>query len=155
MNNSENMIDLVYDALEGFEDLEKYHREHGTASLLILTQFNGPIAVETARLLGPDIDGKRVVEIGAGVGFLACEMAKRAASVIAIESDPAWTWVFTKSLYRHKPPNLTWIFGAAESVADFIQADVAVICTRSGQEAMKTVAGRMAPKVIFPLDGTN
>lgn len=143
-------IDMVYDSMEGCEDLLRYHREHGTPSLLILTQFSPEIAKETARLWANDIDGKRVIEIVAGVGFLAIEMAKRAKSVVAIEVDPSWSWIFTKSLYRHKPPNLTWVFGSAESVADSIRGDVAIICTRSGHDGMRLVAERMAPQVIFP-----
>ena len=54
-------------------------------------------------MLAPWIDGKRVIEVGAGVGFLAIEMAKRAKSVIAIECDPAWSWIFTQPLQLHKP----------------------------------------------------
>jgi len=147
------MVDVVYEALEGSEDLQEYHRIHGTPSLLILTQLHPTIAKESARLLAPEIEGKRVIEIGAGVGFLAMEMAEIADSVVAIESDPAWSWVFTHHLYRHKPPNLTWIFGAAESVADQIHGDIAVIFTRSGVNEMIEVAAKMAPRVICPLQG--
>ena len=149
---TETLIDPVYEALEGREDLAIYHDRHGTASLLILTQHSPQIARETVRLLlASDIEGKRVVEIGAGVGFLAIEMAKVAESVVAIEADPAWSWIFTKSLYRHKPANLTWVFGAAESVAEWVRADVAVVMTNSGIDAMRAVALQMAPHVIMPL----
>ncbi|MBI3043555.1 MAG: hypothetical protein HYY78_12115 [Betaproteobacteria bacterium] len=130
----------------------RYHMRHGTPSFLVLTQRNPRIAKETARLLADEIDGKRVIEIGAGIGFLAIEMAKRARSVIAIEVDPAWSWVFTRSLYAHKPQNLTWIFGSAETVADSIRGDVAVIVTRSGIDAMKSIALRMAPRVVCPFN---
>lgn len=148
---ADDLITMAYDTLEGCEDLQQYHARHGTPSLLILTQHSPHIAIETARLLAPEIDGKRVIEIGAGVGFLAIEIAKRAKSVIAIEADPAWSWIFTRSLYAHKPVNLTWIFGSAETVADTIHGDVAVICTHSGGDAMRRIAYRMADKVIFPL----
>ncbi len=144
------LIDMAYDALEGAEDLMRYHQRHGTPSLLILTQCSPDVARETARLIGPAIDGKRVIEIGAGVGFLAIEMAKRAASVIAIEADPAWSWIFTHSLYSHKPKNLTWIFGSAETVAPFLSAEVVVIFTRSGVDAMRALGYRMAPVVVMP-----
>lgn len=139
-----------YDALEGLEDLQQYHARHGTPSLLILTQHSPEIAFHMALMLAPRIAGKRIVEIGAGVGYLAFELAKHAASVVAIEVDPAWSWCFVRGLYRHKPANLTWIFGTAESVADIIRADVAIICTRSGVPDMRTVALRMAPEVIMP-----
>jgi hypothetical protein len=76
-------------------------------------------------------------------------MAKIAKSVFAIEVDPAWSWVFTHSLYRHKTKNLTWIFGSAESVVEWLNGDVAVIVTRSGIEEMRALAYRMAPRVLM------
>lgn len=150
MTDISNTIDLIYDALEGVEDLMRYHAEHGTPSLQILTQFDPRIAAETVRAIADEIRDKRVIEIGAGIGFLAIEMARIARSVFAIEVDPAWSWVFTHSLYKHKPPNLTWIFGTAESVADWLNGDVAVVVTRSGIEKMREIAYRMAPKVLMP-----
>jgi len=77
------------------------------------------------------------------------EMARFAKQVYAIEADPAWAWVFTECLYQKKPSNLTYIFGTAESVANIIRGDVAVIFTRSGYEAMMAVADRICPEVIF------
>ena len=148
---AETLIEVAYDTLEGAEDLLAYHARHGTPSLLILTQHSPQIAVETARLLSSELLGKRVIEIGAGVGFLAIEMAHYAKEVFAIEVDPAWSWIFTRSLYAHKPPNLTWIFGTAESVADILRGDVVVILTRSGAEELRSIAARMAPRVIMPL----
>ena len=145
------LIDMAYDALEGAEDLMRYHKLHGTPSLLILTRYSPEIAIETARLLKPDIEGKVVIEIGAGVGFLAIEMAKVAKQVFAIEVDPAWTWIFTHSLYAHKPSNLTWIFGLAETMIPFLHGDVAVVFTRSGIKEMKAIAEKLAPRVIMPL----
>ncbi|NQT03560.1 MAG: hypothetical protein HQ580_16145 [Planctomycetes bacterium] len=143
-------INMVYDALEGFEDLAEYHDRHGNPGLLILTQHSPQIAQETARLLRPDIEDKRVIEIGAGVGFLAIEMAKYAKSVIAFEVDPAWSWIFTKSLYKHKPVNLSWIFGDAKQFIGSIRGDIAVVFTRSGTHELKRIAEAFAPKVIMP-----
>lgn len=152
MDHAERLIEKVYNELDGSEDVETYHQRHDTASLCILTQCREEEAAATVASFASAIRGKRVVEVGAGVGLLALEMARIAASVVAIESDPAWSWVFTQALYRRKPPNLTWIFGTAESVADWVRADVAIICTRSGREEMRAVAKRMAKRVIFPLD---
>ncbi len=149
-----DQIDAIYGSMEGFEDLERYHAKHGTPSLLVLTQYSWQVAREAARFMDADIRDKVVIEIGAGVGFLAIEMARAAKSVYAIEADPSWSWVFTRSLYAHKPPNLTWIFGSAESVADAIRGDVAVIFTRSGIDKMRAIAEQMAPKVIMPLQAT-
>jgi hypothetical protein len=146
-----DVIDMVYDQLEGYEDLLRYHDEHGTPSLLVLTQHTPKVAMKMAELLDSEIAGKRVIEIGAGVGFLAIELAKRAKSVHAIEVDPAWSWTFTKSLYAHKPKNLTWIFGKAEEVSKWLKGDVVICCTCSGIPEMRKIASRFGPKVIFPL----
>lgn len=150
---TETLIEMAYDALEGLEDLMKYHQRHGTPSLLVLTQHSPQIAQETARMLKPDIEGKVVIEIGAGVGFLAIEMARFAKQVYAIEVDPAWSWIFVHSLYAHKPANLTWIFGTTESVIDWLKGDIAIILTNSGIEEMKLLGNKMATKVIMPLQG--
>jgi tRNA G46 methylase TrmB len=150
MNDTGTLIDMAYDALEGCEDMMRYHYEHGTPSLQILTQFDPRQAMETVKTFADEIKDKRVIEIGAGVGFLAIEMAKIAKSVFAIESDPAWSWIFTHSLYRHKPKNLTWIFGSAETVSEWLNGDVAIIVTRSGIEEMREVAYKMAPVVLMP-----
>jgi len=151
VNNPDTLIDMAYDALEGAEDLIRYHERHGTPSILILTQHSPEVAQETARLLRPEIENLVVIEIGAGVGFLAIEMAKVAKQVFAIEVDPAWSWIFTHSLYAHKPSNLTWIFGTAESVIPWLKGDVAVILTRSGVGKMKDLGHQFAPRVIMPL----
>jgi SAM-dependent methyltransferase len=155
MNNIEeesisDRIDMVYGSLEGCEDVLAYHERHGTPSLLILTQCSPKVAIKTAELLGNWIAGKDVIEIGAGVGFLAIEMAKRAKTVTAIEVDPAWSWIFTRSLYRHKPANLTWIFGSAESMIGKITGDVCLVFTRSGVNDMREVANKFAPIIFFP-----
>ncbi len=150
-DNPETLIDMAYDALEGAEDLMKYHQQHGTPSLLILTQLSPEIAHETVKLFVDEIKRKTVIEIGAGVGFLAIEMAKVAKQVFAIEIDPAWSWIFTHSLYAHKPPNLTWIFGTAESVLPWLKGDIAVIVTRSGISEMRELGLQFAPRILIPL----
>ena len=154
-NDTSVLIDMAYDALEGAEDLIKYHRAHGTPSLLVLTQYSPEIAQNMARLLEKEILGKVVIEIGAGVGFLAIELARKAKQVFAIEVDPAWSWVFTHSLYAHKPPNLTWIFGKAETMVGHIHGDIAVVVTHSGIEELQDVALQFAPVVLMPLQGTS
>jgi tRNA G37 N-methylase Trm5 len=150
MDNIGEMINLTYDALEGFEDLAEYHQRHGTPSILILTQFNPEIAARTANLIKDDILGKTVIEIGAGVGYLSIEIARYAKSVVAFEIDPSWSWIFTKALYRHKPTNLTWIFGDARNFIGKIHADVSIVLTHSGIREMKKIANQMADKTIMP-----
>jgi tRNA G37 N-methylase Trm5 len=151
MSNTSEMIDMAYDALEGCDDLMQYHSRHGTPSLLILTKCSPKVAQDCVQILRPSIEGKRVIEIGAGVGYLALEMARYAKSVVAIEADPAWSWIFTRCLYKHKPTNLTWVFGSAETMVDAFRGDVAVVCTNSGTEEMTATAAKFAPKVLLPI----
>lgn len=141
-------IECVYEMGEGSPQVHEYHRRHGTPSLLILTVFNQREAAKLCKSVFYEIYGKTVIEIGAGVGFLALEMAKHAKRVYAIESDPAWSWTFTQHLYREKPQNLTWIFGRAEEVCEWLRGDVAIIVTRSGHLKMGFLGRLMAPKVI-------
>ena len=148
--NLDTLIEMAYDALEGADDLMKYHQRHGTPSLLILTQHSPEVAQQMARLLEEKIRDKVVIEIGAGVGFLAIELAKKAKQVFAIEVDPAWSWIFTRSLYAHKPTNLTWIFGTAESVLPFLKGDIALVVTRSGVDDLRKIAQKFAPEVFCP-----
>lgn len=141
-------IDAIYEAQEGSVSLEEYHARHMTSSLGVLTVLSEYDARQIVKPLRRDILGKTVVEIGAGVGYCALMLARYATKVYAIESDPAWSWMFTHHLYERKPSHLTWIFGRAEEVADSLRADVAIIVTRSGHAEMQAVARRMAPRVI-------
>jgi hypothetical protein len=144
-------IEGIYDTQEGSEEVEDFERRHEIRSLGILTVLNAHEAeVEVVRM-APWITGKRVVEIGAGVGLLAVALARVARSVVAIEVDLAWSWTFVEHLYRAKPPNLTWVFGRAEEVAGWLRADVAIVYTRSDVEGMRTLAGKFAPLVLSPL----
>jgi len=150
---AETLTDMVYECMEGCEDVMAYHNRHGTPSLLILTQHNPKIARYTAGLLAEHIRGKVVIEVGAGIGFLALELARYAKRYIGVEVDPAWSWVFTKSLYRHKPPNLSWFFGCASEAAKAgLRGDVALVFTHSGEEQMRGAAGLLCPQVFLPFE---
>jgi 16S rRNA A1518/A1519 N6-dimethyltransferase RsmA/KsgA/DIM1 with predicted DNA glycosylase/AP lyase activity len=115
-----------------------------------LTQHSPEIAFRTAEKLADWITGKQVIEIGAGVGFLALELARYAKSVIAIESDPAWSWVFTRSLYRHKPKNLTWIFGDANEMAGKVTGEICLVFTCSGVDDLRVLGGKFSQCVFLP-----
>lgn len=141
-------IGQVYEDLEGDEDVMAYDERHGVQSLGILTIDDPEKAATVADYLRKRIAGKIVVEIGAGVGFLAVAMGRHASKVYAIEADPAWSWMFTRYLYREKPENVSWLFGSAEQFDGMIQADVAVFCTRSGKLSMARAAEMFAPEVI-------
>ena len=93
----------------------------------------------------PRIAGKVVVEIGAGLGILAVEMARHASRVFAIDSDPQFTASFADALYQKRPPTLTWIFDTAEGViasglASAMKADIAVVVTGSDEAGLCKLA---------------
>ena len=141
------MLDSYYNTMDGNQTVENYHARHGTESAVILTNYEDERAGLVADYLRERVAGKIVVEIGAGIGLLACHVAMDARRVYAIEVDPAWSSVFVWSLYAKKPANLTFILGKAEE-APPIAADVAFFCTHSGRESMYRAATRFAPEVI-------
>lgn len=145
------MLTGYYEALDGSPTLEAYHTRHGTESALILTVFEDDKARDIVEYLRPRIEGKVVVEVGAGIGLLACHLATVARRVYAIEVDPAWTSCFLAVMYAKKPANLTFIFGRAEDAPPLV-ADVALFCTLSGRAALWRNASRFAPLVIDVYD---
>lgn len=146
--SAEAAINAIYETMDGSEAAMDYLDLHGVNSLLILTIDNYYTALREIEAFWPKIKGRVVVEIGAGVGMLALQMAKFAKQVYAIEADPAWAWTFTQFLYGAKPPNLTFVFGAAQTMVGLIKADVAVAYTRSDIPGMLELAGKFAPEVI-------
>lgn len=140
-------LDHYYETMEYNPAMEDYHARHGTESACILTNYDDEHAGLVAEFLAPTVTGKVVIEIGAGIGLLACHVAQYARRVYAIEVDPVWSSVFIAFLYRQKPANLTFIFGRAED-APPIAADVAFFCTHSGRESMYRAATKFAPEVI-------
>jgi ribosomal protein L11 methylase PrmA len=111
----------------------------------------------------PRIAGKVVVEIGAGLGILAVEMARHAARVFAIDSDPQFTASFANALYQKRPPTLTWIFDTAEGVlasglAAAMKADIAVLVTGSDEVGLCKIAASFVASpsdVIMPWQDYN
>jgi tRNA G37 N-methylase Trm5 len=141
------VIEAWYQNMDGNTVAEAYHDRHGTESALILTNYDDEHAALVADYVRERIAGKVVVEIGAGIGLLACHLAQDARRVYAIEVDPAWSASFIWCLYAKKPKNLTFIFGAADE-APPLAADVALFCTHSGRESLHRAASRFAPMVI-------
>lgn len=136
------------DAEAGLRIAHEYAERHGVESADVLTIHDDERAGLTAALLEPRIAGKVVVEIGGGIGVLACHMGQYASRVYCIEANPAWTWEFIGSVYRQKPKNVSFLFGAADEFAGLIRADVAVFATHSGREAMRKAAEMFAPEII-------
>jgi len=145
---AEEAIETIYERNQGNEAMEDFFERHGIASMAILTITSQRAAEIELAHFKERIAGKIVIEIGAGVGFLAMETARYAKQVFAIEVDPSWSWVFCEFLYALKPENLTWIFGTAESVSDILRGDVAVVYSRSGLEQMRKLARKMCPRTI-------
>jgi hypothetical protein len=136
-----------YETMSDSAPVETYHERHGTESALILTVFDDVTASMVADVLRTHVAGKVVVEIGAGIGLLACHVATMARKVYAIDVDPAWTSSFLACLWDKKPRNLTFIFGDAEQAPPF-SADVAYFCTHSGHDSLRRAGQRFAPVVI-------
>lgn len=141
------VLEAWYSQMDGNALLEDYHTRHGTESQCILTNYDDEHAALVADYLRERIAGKIVVEVGAGIGLLACHLAADAKRVYAIEVDPAWSSTFIWCLYKKKPVNLSFIFGKAEE-APPLSADVALFCTHSGRESLHRAASRFAPLVI-------
>lgn len=137
---------------EGFEKRSGIRTRH-IATVAVPENATWMIQAMRHRLLG-----KVVVEIGAGLGVLAVEMAKLARRVIAIESDPQWTATFVEQLYLQKPRNLMWICDNAQHVLDSgigaaLRADIAVVVTGSDEVRLRALAERFvcsSLNVIMP-----
>jgi hypothetical protein len=144
----QEMIERIYNAREGSEVLEDYMDRHGVQSAGILTVYDDETAGLLADHLRPRIEGKTVVEIGGGIGLLACHLGAYAKRVYCIEANPDWSFAFVEILLAIKPKNVSYLFGAADEFSGMFGADVAIICTHSGLEAMKRSALMFAPEVI-------
>lgn len=148
MSDLSETLDLVYATMEGSEVAERYSERHSITSQAVLTVTDDETAGLLALHLAPKIEGKTVVEIGGGIGLLACHMGHLAKRVYCIEANPAWTWAFVGCLYQNKPRNVSFLFGSANEFVGVIKADVALFCTHSGVDAMRLVAAQFAPVVI-------
>lgn len=141
----------------------RYQRRMGVKAAHITTMLDRENTRWMMRKLRRRIRGKTVVEIGAGLGVFAIEMAKVAQRVFAIESDPEFTREFVVACYQSKPANLTWIFDTAESVLASglglaMKADVAVVVTGSDEEALRSLAEQFVASpdaVVLPWQDWN
>jgi hypothetical protein len=147
---------LAIQSLVGDSDDERAHDQRtGTRSKHYLTMLSREDTDWIVVHLRDRIRGKDVIEIGAGVGVLACELAKHARRVFAVEADPGWNWAFVRHLYRHKPNNLTWIFDNAQALVGLLHVDVAVVVTGSDSANLRTLGGQFAPDVVLPWQDWN
>lgn len=148
LQNINSILDRAYEAFEGNQLMEDYMERHEVRSLGILTVTDDETAALIAGHLKDRIEGKVVVEIGGGIGLLALHMAEYASRVFVIEASPAWTHIWTMLFMARKPKNVTFIFGAAQEMFGQLNADVAVFCTHSAAQDMRSIGERLAGKVI-------
>jgi hypothetical protein len=144
----ESIIERTYEAFEGNEMLEDYRERHGIRSAGILTVYSDETADLIARHLAPRIEGRTVVEVGGGIGLLACHMAHYAKRVYCIEADPNWAPAFIVALMKGKPKNLSYLFGAASEFYGTIRGEVALFCTHSDASGMREIGTHFAREVI-------
>lgn len=131
-------------------DQVEYKSRHDVRARPYLTILRPSDATWMLDKLRPIVEGKTVVEIGAGIGVLAVALAGIAARVWAIEADPMWGFVFCRWLYRAKPTNLTYVIDSADHLADTIRADIAVIVTGSDEARLFELGRKFAPVVVMP-----
>jgi len=143
-----DILDKVYEATDGSQELRDYCERHGINSASVLTVYDDEIAGLIAEHLAPRIEGKTVIEIGGGIGLLSMHLGLIAKRVYCIEANPLWSWVFAGSLLKNKPANVSFLFGAAEEFKGSIYGDIAVFCTHSDVEGMRIIASKFAPSVI-------
>ena len=143
-----DILDSVYNVMEGSEASMAYSERHNIRSAAVLTMIDDDTAGLMAEHLAPRIEGKTVVEIGGGIGLLSMHMAMIAKRVYCIEANPMWSWTFTELLLKSKPKNLSFLFGAADEFVGDIKGDVAIYLTHSDVEGMGLIAAQFAPVVI-------
>lgn len=141
-------LQTIYEAMDGSEASLRYSERHGIQSQAVLTVTTDEMADLICERFQDSLSGKTVIEIGGGIGLLACHMGLIAKRVYCIEANPMWSWVFAGTLLKHKPRNVSFLFGSADEFVGAIKGDVAVFCTHSGVESMRLVAQQFAPEVI-------
>lgn len=153
----------MYSGEARVDERRAYYGRAGVKAAHVATLVSPKNTVWMMERLRERILGKVVVEIGAGLGFLAIEMAKVAKRVFAVEADPYWTGEFSRTLYQTRPLNLMWIFDTAENVLEagvgrVMKADVAVVVTGSDKDGLRAVARRFVRKdrdVVMPWQDYN
>lgn len=143
-----DLLGQVYNVMDGSEAAQEFSERHGIRSAACLTVHDDRTADAIAEHLAPRIEGKIVVEVGGGIGLLACHLGHVAKRVYCIEANPMWSWTFAQCLLKAKPRNVSFLFGSADEFVGTIRGDVAIYCTHSDVQGMGLVAAQFAPLVI-------
>ncbi len=122
-------------------------------SMHILTILDFDDACREVNGFKEHIMGKRVVELGAGVGLLAYEMSKYAELVVAVEHDPLWARVYLKHVYprvlREKLP-LLYVIGDARYLEHLnTRFNTAVVYSYSALDMFLDLANKLSSKTIL------
>lgn len=142
------LLNSIYEKMGGSEVSMTYSARHRIDSAAILTVTDDETASLIAADLAPRIAGKVVIEIGGGIGLLALHLGTYAKRVFCIEANPMWSSAFAHCLLERKPKNVSYLFGSADEFAGQIKGDVAIFCSHSGLESMKSAGLLFAPEVI-------
>jgi len=149
----EEVYDLWHNSKDFRELVDRYHNRFPGNYWLVLTVYDKEKARDEAEKIRNTIRNKTVIEIGAGTGLLAMEMAKHAKEVYAFEIDPAWSWIFVKKYMYDKPSNLNFIFGDAKNFK-FLRPDVVVVYACQALDYFLEIAREFNPEIII-LNGRN
>jgi predicted RNA methylase len=148
MHDLSPLLDKVYQTLGTSSVMEAYMTRHNIQAQPVLTVYDDETAAEIAAHLAPRIEGKVVVEVGGGIGLLACHLGLYAKRVYCIEANPVWAWSFVAALLEAKPKNVSYLLGSADEFVGRIKGHVALFCTHSGVDDLRRVGGRFADEVI-------
>ena len=107
------------------------------------------LALAGAVAAGARAEGKKVLELYAGAGNFTVALARRAASVVAVESDPGATRALRDNLRARSLENVTVRDEPAERCAG-VRADVVVLDPpRTGaREVCETLAAKPSAKAV-------
>jgi len=102
-----------FEVIAGEQRTETVHRENGFRFLVDLEKayFNPRLGYERARVAALVREGETVVDMFAGVGTFAIQVARRAARVIAIDINPDAIYYLRRNLELNKVTNVEVLEG--------------------------------------------
>lgn len=157
MTEYSKFIEAVYESIMEFEPLWStlWHRLVGNdPTVHVLTSVNFDEREAENITSAMDVEGKTVVEVGAGTGFFATFLARRGARlVVAVERNPLWALAYLRYIYprvlAQKLP-VVYVVGDAEALARLGRVfDLGVVVTVSGADYLCGIALQMARKAIL------
>ena len=119
----------------------------------ILTFTDWRDASRVAGKLKDLVEGRKVIEVGAGVGLLAAELGKYADLVLAVELDPLWAYGYFRYVYpvvlREKRPVL-YMVGDAFIMGEIgARFDVGIYAGKSKAGEFTRLLSGIAGTVVY------